>query len=167
MASASYDAAWGTVNAGFCCWFGGSLVRVEDDFVVSNVQPNTPLAIRAILQISLCCSSGSNGGANGYAKILGPGGATRTNSVATGHNQSRCQVDPLDLPVQAVAGQPFRVSYEVSTSVTEGGQSLSRGQLIFQDLPPGASIQSCHGFKQDFPVPARAVSWGGVKLLYR
>jgi len=167
MATASYDAALGTVNANFCCWFGGSSVRVEDDFIVSNVPPNTPLALRATLQISLCCSSQSSGGSNGHAKISGPGGTTRTASASAYHGTSECQTAPLDLPIQASAGQPFRISYEVSTSVTEGGGSGSRGQLVFQDLPPGASIRSCHGFGQDFPVPARAVSWGGVKLLYR
>ncbi len=168
QSSAAYDAARGTVTAQVCCWLGGSGVRVEDDFVVSNLPPNTPLAFRAVLQIWLYCSSrNSFGGSDGNATIIGPDGASRTGSVSASGSQTSSQTNPLDLPIQAVAGQPFHVSYGAGAGVDEGGQAISQGQLVFQDLPAGASIRSCHGFQQDLPVPARHVSWGGVKLLYR
>src|SRR6476661_7256193 len=123
QSSASYDAARGTVGAGVCCWLGGSSVRVDDDLVVSGAPPNTPLAFRAVLQLWLYCSSrNSFGGSGANATIIGPDGVSRTSSVSASGSQSSTQTNPLELPVQVPAGQPFHVSSRAGAGVSEGGQ---------------------------------------------
>ena len=75
------------------------------------------------------------------------------------------------LPYPTVNGQHLCVPEQSQDRkvhrALQGGQAISHGQLVFQDLPAGASIRSCHGFVQDLPVLVRAASWGGLKLLYR
>lgn len=159
QSSANYDAAKGTVDAQVCCWLGGAGVTVADSFVVSGVQPDVPLTFRATLQAYLCTSARSSGSAT----ITGPDGASRTAGASSGS----CQTYLLDLTIQATVDQQFALSYRIGGGVTERGQFISHGQLVFQDVPPGAAIRSCHGFAQDVAVPTRSASWGRVKVLYR
>jgi hypothetical protein len=65
------------------------------------------------------------------------------------------------------AGHEFEISLVagVYSSGEEGGYSHAR--LSFEGLPPGSSMTSCKGYRQDQPVPALARSWGGLKAIYR
>jgi hypothetical protein len=166
-ANCSYDATRGTVGAGFCCNFGWGSAQVVDDFVISNLPPGTPLTFRATLYLGLQCSGYSHGSGACNGSMTGPDGATVRYGIDACCGQGNSASHPLDLAVQALAGQTFRITYQVEAEADEGGFGSASGQFIFQDLPPGATIQSCHGYVEDFPVPAKPMSWGRVKVLYR
>lgn len=138
-----------------------------DSFTVSNVQPGTPLTFRATLSASLACSRQSNGCGACDAGITGPDGTTQSDRIEGCFGRGNSAAPLLNVTVQVPAGQTFGISYTVEAEANEGGYAQAGTQLAFQDLPPGASIQSCYGYRQDFPVPTKTMSWGRVKVLYR
>jgi len=71
----------------------------------------------------------------------------------------------LDIAVRAGTSFQLRALTWVYTSGRNGG--YARGRLAFEGLPPGSSVQSCKGFRQDQPTAALSASWGRMKALYR
>ncbi len=73
----------------------------------------------------------------------------------------------ISIPLEYMAGEPFQLLYQLSTSGVEGVASSISAVLEFEGLPPGATITSCQGFFQDAPVQIREESWGQIKAVYR
>jgi len=71
----------------------------------------------------------------------------------------------LDMNVKA--GQEFEIGFKATAQASGNAGGYSHGRLSFAGLPPGSSITACKGFRQDQPVPALPVSWGGLKATYR
>ena len=132
---------------------------IEDDFTVSGLAPGTPVSLNAhfVVDLSGSCSTVC---ANGSANIQDGIGNTVT---ASGPQSS----DDFFLPVQAVAGQAFRLHFEVSCSNLGPIGASAQGAFSFTGLPAGTGITSCQGYASGTPVAARASSWGSVKILYR
>ena len=83
---------------------------------------------------------------------------------ATGTETATRQVR---LAVNMKAGEPFDIQLSAAVFASGGAGGFSHGRLSFEGLPPGTSITSCKGFRQDAPTPALAKSWGGLKATYR
>ena len=73
----------------------------------------------------------------------------------------------LRLTVNMKAGQPYEIQLAANVFTSGNAGGSSQGRLSFERLPPGASITSCKGFRQDAPVATLAKSWGALKHLYR
>jgi hypothetical protein len=90
---------------------------------------------------------------------------------ALGHETSANDGYPypydMVLPVNAIAGQPFRLHFELKCGDVGPVQGSARGDLSFTGLPAGTGISSCQGFQGGEIVGARPSSWGRVKILYR
>ena len=71
------------------------------------------------------------------------------------------------LPMNVKAGVKFEISMTAGVFSSGNAGGYSHGRLSFSGLPPGSSITSCKGFRQDAPVPALPSSWGRMKALYR
>ncbi len=142
-------------------------VDVEDVYVVSGIAPSAPLDFTARLVYSGTAGFPyAYGAASGSGRIRLVGGVQNQVSFAC---SQQC-VQPygnLDVPVQVVAGAPFRIHCGVEAGAANGATGEMWGHLTFVGLPGGASIMSCQGYRQDFPVPALPMSWGALKLLYR
>ena len=163
-ASVAYDLVQGTLAA--YAVFVPVSGEAQDDYTVTSVPPGSGLTFRARLdvQASACASSYSYG--------------RTTARLAEGSNEDRVTVSPyegcysvndtLEITLTHFAGEPFRLTLEVGFSLIEGTASGSvQGRLSFLDLPPGAVITSCQGFRQEIATPARTHTWGQLKAQYR
>lgn len=174
--SAAYDLRAGTVSVSGAGGdiTGSGFVETLDLYRVGGVAPGTPLTFHAELHvgggISLQCGYYPSGGI--AARIELPAANAAELFVHSGCSEEFCcgggaSTDSvLRIAIQVPAGDEFGLRLRLSASA-RFGYAAAGGTLRFSDLPPGAVVTSCQGFRQDFPVPARSRTWGGVKALYR
>jgi hypothetical protein len=74
--------------------------------------------------------------------------------------------DSLDLVLTRLGGPPVGITLDAS-SVGSNGLATGHFDFRFVDLPPGWSVTSCKGYREEQPVPTRVASWGRVKAAYR
>jgi len=72
----------------------------------------------------------------------------------------------LQVSIQRSVDEVFTLRFGLSCTRLRGF-GLLLAQLTFSGLPPGASIVSCQGYRQDFVTAALPMSWGQLKLRYR
>jgi hypothetical protein len=172
-ASARYDLVRGIVESSgshVCCAGGAGIVahvRAEDRFTILGIPPGTIVSFAATLTVNAVgCGShvgygfgraglwenDSNAAWVGASSPQG-GGCNSSNAVA-------------QITLVRPAGEPFVLTTYAGSGGGEGGSGAATGTLAFAGLPPGATVQSCHGFRQEFAVPATPVSWGSLKQRY-
>jgi len=80
-----------------------------------------------------------------------------------------CNTGPQTLTqdVAFVNGQTFTIRIALDSNHGAGGSGSLSAVLQFEQIPANVGVRSCHGYRQDGPVPALARSWGAVKSLYR
>jgi len=133
---------------------GGS-VLVQDDFTLIGPAAGTPATLTVHMAV----------GRSGYlAAYLRDGLGTETSTSGDGTDNS--PVD-LTLDVAALAGQPFRLQFELVVYNYYVGDGSVFAHFSFTGIPPGAAVVSCNGYASGQVVPARATSWGRLKSLYR
>jgi hypothetical protein len=66
-----------------------------------------------------------------------------------------------------VSGQAFTIRVILDSFHGAGGSGTISVQLHFEQIPANVAVRSCHGYRQDGPVPALARSWGSLKSQYR
>lgn len=141
-------------------------VSAGEEFVVVGLAPGTPLTIHARAHVvAHAYWTGAYtplSHANGWFEEASAG---RVEAIAAaGYADPDVSIDTfLTLDFPNLAGAPFRLSMGAVSESREGG-SMATVTLSFEDLPAGAQVYSCHVGP---PVPARAATWGGLKLRYR
>jgi len=75
--------------------------------------------------------------------------------------------DSLDLVLHRTAGEPIGILIRAQLSVGNYCWGDTHLAFRFVDLPPGCSVTSCKGYRQDPQVGAESMSWGRVKAAYR
>ena len=180
-AGVGYDLVSGTIHAAGSGGDGGGggSVQAVDDYTIVGLPTGTPVTFTARLRVI-----GSVGGgcavtfpSGDFFGRLTEGASNRvevrrsTTLVCQPFGGPCCatggSVDStLRVTVAGTAGLAFRLTSEVGASGRFLGANVT-GQLSFEGLPPGTTVVSCQGFRQDFPVPARPTSWGAVKVRYR
>jgi hypothetical protein len=173
--SVNYDLAAGYLHAAGSGGDQGGygVVDAADDYWITGLPAGTPLSFEVLLR-----SRGSASANYGCGPFSGFGHATVTlregdsNSITVSANADGCSPtyvvfdSLLRLSVQRNAGEVFALSFVLNTGGNKGGGSAT-AQLSFATLPQGAAVVSCQGFRQDFPVVARVVTWGALKQVYR
>jgi hypothetical protein len=169
-----YDVPAGRLHSGlwggiYNCWIW-SIAKVEDDFTVTGLAPGTSVPLTARLDFTAQWQCGACVGSSAaYARVT-----TATSSVSwetpscNETNLPDCQKttnSSITAPVQAVAGTPFRVTFETWGAAGESFSGMD-GAFSFDGLPQGAVIHSCQGYEQGV-VPTRPASWGSLKARYR
>lgn len=165
---ASYDIPAGTLS-GEGQDSGGS-ATMSDSFQVVGPADGTPLEFTAQLILwgsvngrgcgRACCYAGAQarlleGSSNAAESTFrSPCGTTSINTT-------------IEVQVHRLSGEGFLVTASVSGGGIEGASAAIYGTLRFSGLPEGASVVSCNGFRQDFPVPVARGSWGRLKTRYR
>jgi hypothetical protein len=165
---ASYNVPAGSLGISFGCAGGpggecGSSggVYVEDDFSIVGLPAGTPVSITAHLIGSL--SGGGGGFMYAYVNAIlsdANGNAQNAQSPPT----TSCD---LALPVQAIAGQPFRLHFELNGGSLGPVSGSGFGTFSFTGLPPGTAVTSCQGYASSPVVSARHSTWGKLKTVYR
>jgi hypothetical protein len=163
-AFASYSIPNGSLSVSFNAqgdFSTGADARVQDDFTVVGVPAGTPVALVAHLHATL---SGTFPFGNHVASVS----ATLTDANG---NQATAFAPPstdqdLTIPVAAVAGQQFRLTFEINGG-TQDWSGGGNGAFLFSGLPAGTAVTSCNGYVSDASVPVRQTSWGRIQQLYR
>jgi len=138
-------------------------VYVEDDFSLYGLPPGTPVALTVHLAGDLEMSAGGFYNTNTTASLRDALGHEVVGSLTPTTFPRHYDVS---LPVAAIAGQPFRLHFELSgyaLNIAGGGD----GVFSFTGVPPGAAVTSCQGYVSDLSVPVTARTWGALKRFYR
>ena|SRR5689334_3589799 len=138
-------------------------VYVEDDFSLYGLPPGTPVALTVHLAGDLEVSFGGFSSTNTTAYLRDDLGHEVVGSITPTTFPRHYDVS---LPVAAIAGQPFRLHFELSGNAlsTSGGGD---GAFSFTGLPPGSAVTSCQGYVSDLSVPVAKRTWGALKRFYR
>lgn len=144
-ASASSSGATGT----------GGDVLVQDDFKLIGLASGTPASL--VIHLDLARS--------GYftAHVRDALG----NDLAQSGDGSDDSPVNMTLDMATLAGQPFRLQFELVVFNHYIGDGSVSAQFSFTGVPPGAAVVSCNGYVSDHTVPARAMNWGRLKAMYR
>ena len=172
FAAIGYDHAAGTsgVGAGGSSESGSCAgLTSEDDYWV--VGPNAgPISITAILTLDVDLSAGSSN----YG--CSSSHATSTLSSGTASQSAQFSVDPcgygtfhrvVSLDLAHPVGEPFQVAVALFSSCGPNGSGQISSAALTFGLPPGYQMTSCQAYSVPPVTPARASSWGAVKLRYR
>jgi len=169
---AAYDLPLGTVSMSQCCSLAGASVDAFDAYDVSGVPSGTPVSFTANFTVDgRVWTDGCGGsGCGGYVGIhVGSGSAFADTTYSIGlFSGSQSFHDVRRLPITMVAGTPVVIDFRLRGARSPGGSHGSSGDgvISFSDLPPGAGIRSCQGYA-GAPTPARPMSWGALKTIYR
>ena len=148
-------------------------LSLRDDFTVVGPATGTPVPLHLRLRFS--------GVGSGYGYQFPAAGGTmwirtlepepgeiqveKTYGVPFGTVQVTPFSDSLDFTFTRPAGTPFGL--EIHGDAQRGYNLINNIRFAFLDLPPGATVTSCKGYRQEQPTPAVARSWGRLKAAYR
>ena len=141
-------------------------LEVPEDFRVLGLFHGTPVHLVARLDVKLTTQEGCCGSSGATAQLVGPVGpgvSWQPGSLDTTGFVERDST--LLLPIDAVAGAFFRVTFKLSVGSSEAFGS-AEAVFSFDGLPEKVSIISCRGYVQS-AVAAQTTSWGSLKAKYR
>lgn len=168
---AAYDLIAGWVAITHTGGVGFLHCEASDRFRVVGVPDGTPvhviarLAVDGYAQTDGCGGSGCHGEFGGW---IGQGASVVSSSVTAHFGPERIALQQtLEYPLDVLAGEWFDLQYRLWFNRTAGASHFGGGRadLRFAGLPDGADIVSCQGYR--LTTPARIVSWGRVKTIYR
>ena len=172
--NASFDAVLGKVMAfaqgGACAGAGAAMVETDDDFQVTGLAPGTPLNFAAKLGLAIfICPGAVPGCCTGSASAFLRDDTGEVDNFSA-HNAGASCVSlntDLQITIHANAGEAFHIIYGTDAGGQKAASGNITGAVVFAGLPLGASVVSCRGFVQDFPVPAGSATWARIRALYR
>lgn len=133
----------------------GGNVMVQDDFKMVGLAAGTPATLTVHMGLF----------PSGFFAANLRDGLGHVAS-ASGDGTDNSPVD-LTLDVAALAGEPFRLQFELAVYNSYVGDGSVSASFSFTGIPPGAGVVSCNGYVSNPAVPARPASWGKLKRLYR
>ena len=137
--------------------YGYTKVTMQDDFTLSGLPAGTSVILTAHLVVSVSSNP------YGYPK----GSGILRDAFGGSASAYLPGVTDLTLDVSAVAGEPFRLSYELTAQGDYVGGGGASGQISFSGVPSGTSIVSCNGYVSDHTVAVRSATWARLKRIYR
>jgi len=163
----AYSNARGCLDSGST----GSL-GTYDVFHLIGPQPSPVLTFRARfrLQGGVANEGGGFRSASASGSLREIGAMSDSFYVGVGHpfGESAGIDTTLGIQLSHTVGAEFTLFGWLSSSAFGAGStSTIESQLSFEDLPPGYAVVSCQGFVSDPIVPARSLSWGRLKAIYR
>ncbi len=132
---------------------------VEDDFSIFGLPSGTPVSLTAHLTGYL--QGGGFPPISSSAKAILSDASNNTQTASTPTSSY-----DLALPVQAIAGQTFRLHFEIDVNNLGPVLGSGSGTFSFTGLPPGTAVTSCQGYISDYTVPTHASTWGRLRLAY-
>jgi hypothetical protein len=159
--NASYDLRAGhlALNAGGFDWSGG--IFCSDEFQLAGIAPGPTYALTLVGHLKVNWSRSLPGGSMSFDLSAGVPGLNGFRLYGIGSVDTT-----LTCAISVTPGHEW--SLGSSLDVGQGGGSMKCAyDYSFANLPPGAFVTSCQGFRQDSPVPALAMTWGRCKATYR
>ncbi len=154
----------------------GGAVRWVDEFVVRNLAPGTAVQCRAQLIVEGSTfmpvdpdpENSHSSRISSYLLVAGGASADFTHEAP---DNSGLIVLPshvaAEIPVSFEVDVPTRIRVDVECLGVGGGKGRLSARIHFIDLPDGALVESCKGYRQSTAVPARPLTWGALKSAYR
>jgi len=138
-------------------------LTLPEDFTLQGIPDGTVLTIIAQLQAT------AGGATGGHATVKFSSDAQQSSWDLSDFGASGARDTLLTIPVQATAGSPFRLTFEITASAEGVASAFGGGTFSFDGLPPSGSIVSCRGYvlPAQRPVAAKPASWGNLKARYR
>jgi hypothetical protein len=144
----------------------GLMVEPQDDFVIEGLPSGTPVSLTAKFRVLSVSPSGDH--PPSYHALVGTGSSGDMTHVSQWLSENSIDA-VVELPLDETAGQTFRLHYlfEYSNGLSGWPIPSANANWTFEGLPPGSSIASCHGYRQEAAVAAQPSSWGALKARYR
>ncbi len=148
--------------------------KPDDQYTLSGTPAGVPIRLMVVVdgdvQVRRPASDPNAVVGNGYAGVwldsLGIDSPLDSWGV-TGQQGVDHYTGQASIAIVFVPGAPKEIGFASSTISENLAHLAATAHLHFDGLPPGATITSCNGFRQDQAVPALPVSWGRVKAVYR
>jgi hypothetical protein len=171
----TYDLVAGTLAMSQCCGPAETFGQAADAYDVTGVPLGSSVTVVATLTVdsevrTSCDQAQLCGGALVDMKVRHDADSVAVQHSFTPPPQQMNWHDTLVLPVTIVAGTPVEIDFTLGGRQligSTGDESDASGTITFSGLPPGATITSCHGYQGPQATPAKPVSWGKLKSLYR
>lgn len=175
-ADAAYDLSSGTLSAGSLGFDQGAsaTVTASDEYRLRGTPPGLPITLTAELRVTAHLNTFScRAGALVFASLQEGSSSPVSATMSRGCGGSNCACSGsalrdtvLRVTVDRALDEVFTLTAVVRSSIATASSS-GYGRLSFAGLPPGAFVESCQGYRQDAPVPAKHASWGTLKVHYR
>jgi hypothetical protein len=162
--SAAFDYPLGTAQLSFTNT--GLALALADSFWFEGLAPGDSVRCRASLTLNGQVCSGDRARFD-VAFSLTPGQTQGASFFSPGPFGCSPISRIFDQWVALRIGERFSMTVTLVGQDAAGGSGVINSALTFSELPPNVIVRSCHGFRQDGPVPARPSSWGSVKANYR
>ena len=162
--SAAFDYPLGTARLSFSNT--GLALAVADSFWFEGLAPGDSVRCRANLNLNGQVCSGDIARLD-VTLSLTPGQTQEESFFSPGPLGCSPIARVIDQWVALRIGERFSMKLNLVGFDAAGGNGVINTALQFTELPPNVVVRSCHGFRQDGPVPARPSSWGSVKASYR
>lgn len=157
----SYDLPIGhlALNAGGFDWAGG--IYCSDEFQLAGVAPGNPYVLTLVGHLKVNWSRSLRAGSMSYDLSAGVPGLNGFHLYGTGSVDTT-----LTCTLPIVSGQKWTLGSSVEEG-QGGGTTKWTYDYSFANLPAGAFVTSCQGFRQETPVPALPMTWARCKAMYR
>ena len=157
----SYDLPAGhlALNAGGFDWSGG--IYCSDDFQLLGMAPGSHATITMLGHLKVSWSRSLKLGSMSFQLNSGVTGVNGIAFYGTGSVDTT-----FTMPLALASGQKWVVINNLVEG-QGGGTTKLTYDYTFSNLPSGAFVASCQGFRQESPVLALPVTWGECKALYR
>lgn len=164
-ASGTFDRTLGTDRIQFR--LTDVALAAADTFWFEGATPNDSVICRAFLAIDAQACGGDI--ASVHSEFTLSPGYTLTYELDAPFDHVSCAAGSTSQNelVGLRIGEKFSMTLLLRGFNSAGGDGFIATALHFDPLPPGVSVRSCHGFRQDGPVPAVRDSWGAIKAIYR
>jgi hypothetical protein len=172
VADLSYDVPAGKLHMSYSETMQVA-ISLHDDFTVTGIPDGTPVPLHVRLRYA-GTGSGYGGpypGAGGTMRVAlldplpGEAPAAKSYGLVFALVNAAPFADSLDFTFTRPAGTPFGL--EIHGDAWYGYNLINDASFAFLDLPPGAHVGSCLGYRQEQPTPAIPRSWGSLKAAYR
>jgi len=162
--SAAFDYPLGTARMSFT--FTRLSLALADSFWFEGLAPGDSVKCRAKLTLSGQVCGGDV--ASFFVNFsLVPGESQAAYFISPDPKHCAPVAGVLDQLVALRIGERFAMKLTIDGSDGAGGNGVINTALQFSELPPNVVVRSCHGFRQDGPVPTLPSSWGNLKASYR
>ena len=147
------------------------ITQTNDDFQLGGTEPGVPVTFRAELHTRLLFYFYSGGSSFTESMLIRDAFGSEASVVRTEPSPpspTNFERDTtLAIAVTTIPGSPFRIHCEASANGHSPASGVAYALLSFSDLPPGAFITSCQGYRQEIPVKTLPTTWGRIKGSYR
>jgi hypothetical protein len=151
------------------CTYGFTSADARDAYRIDGLPAGSQVTFMARLIVSATGCKPAYGGGSSSAEISDGVSFDVVEASPSGPYDSGCVTvaDSAQITLTRTVGEPFVLRFKLQAGGIDGGSGHVTALVRFGDLPSGAVVTSCYGYRQEGATPVAVRTWGGVKALYR